>query len=47
MSVFDYKIQHSFHWIQQVNFISGLFTKTLIGVIGLTTMTQSIKNMAF
>ena len=27
MSVADYEIQHSFHWIQRVNFISGLFTK--------------------
>ena len=27
MSAVDYKIQHSLHWFQQVNFISGLFTK--------------------
>ena len=29
MSVRDYEIQHSFHWIQLVNFILGLFTKIL------------------
>ena len=29
MSLFDYEIQHLFQWIQWVNFISGVFTKTL------------------
>ena len=29
MSVPNDKIQHSFHWIQRVNFISGLFTTLL------------------
>ena len=29
MFVTNYKMQHSFHWIQRVNFISGLFMKVV------------------
>ena len=34
MSVPDYEIQHSFHWIRRVNFILGVFTKIHNGGVG-------------
>ena len=44
--MFDYKIQHSFYWIQGVNIILGLFTKiwlsTAVTIIGSCSRSKKI-----
>ena len=43
MPVLDYEIQHSFHLIQRVKYISGLFTK-LVAAVGYSQCPCTVKD---